>query len=75
MQVEKNRKGTKCDICRKKINGKKRVSIGGGLRVMKYYHLNCYFNWLNKNLERWKEARKILVKHRNYMIVEKLQDE
>lgn len=57
-------------MCRKNILGKYRAVSSGGY----FYHLNCYWGYVNKTLEAFKLHRRKLAKYRNYMIVEKLQD-
>lgn len=67
MDVEKNRKGTKCRMCRKKIEGSYNVFTNN-----RRYHLSCYLNWLNRNITFYKEARKKVMKYKNHITIEKL---
>lgn len=70
IEIEKNRKGTKCMLCRKHINTKYRVFYNTN-----FYHLSCFFNWNDKTLLQFKEHRKKLIRYKNWMVIEKLSQE
>jgi hypothetical protein len=66
MEIVKNKRKSKCGICRKPIESNYKV-------YQKHnYHLRCYYNWLVKRLLMFKEYKRKLNRYKKYMILEGL---
>lgn len=66
MEIEKNKRSSKCWMCSKKT-GKYRINYGGRM-----YHLICFHKDNESNLKRRKEWRKKLMRRKKYMMPESL---
>ena len=74
--IKSKRKGSVCQYCHQKINGKYKVKVrtGWGGNLNSYYHLSCYLNRLKVRLVVIKDHIKQFskIKYKKQMILEKL---
>jgi hypothetical protein len=68
MEVIKNKRNSRCGICRKDIKSDYKVS-----QKHRSYHLRCYFNWLDRTLKRLKDDKKKMNRYKKHMILEALE--
>ena len=76
MEIIKNKRVSKCRICRKPINQKYKVSVNYGWEgtTKYYYHLSCFLNNLKRELNITKQKIKQFSKQKflKQMILENL---
>lgn len=57
-----------CGLCRKSIDTERKVKHKNN----SYYHLHCYYRWLDNLIKRYKLDLNKLKRYKKYMVLEKL---